>query len=276
MAPIFKTFQYALLYLVFISLQAWPNTGKSAVQNSDDFFNWLNTNEKHFTQCQITEEGDFYKLCDETLVNKAELKKLFKLSPSELVKELKSKNAKIEILCDNKGTQPFGSVCVKSSTQKSFEKLSHLHGQYLPEQDLILIKSTASTGSLIHEYIHRLQSQNQRPIKGVVYKQKRKQIQAGLVKLMDDKIALIQVLEKNKNMQEIQKHLPEFSAAANQMHKFSPWQDLIDERSIFLLFIKYQKDLGVDQADLELAKKNMGFICQRKEWQNKLPKDQCD
>jgi len=145
----------------------------------------------------------------------------------------------------------------------------------LPEHNTILIKSSTSTGSLIHEYIHHLQSNNIQPFKGKLYKKERNAIQKELIQQMDSKIEIIQNLEKQGKHSELQNHMPEFMYAANSLQDFAPWQDLIDERSIFLLFINHAEELKIHFDDVSLAKQNMRYICESAAWKNKLSKNEC-
>lgn len=246
------------------------------LKNADDFLTWLKNHQNQFEVCEVTKTSSFYKLCDNTKVDINEIKKLFSMSPTNLVKHFKSLGIKVEILCDQKpGAQTFASLCQTTSPRKNFTTLSSLHGQYLPDEDAILIKSSASKGSLIHEYVHRLESKNQNPIFGKIYKQTRNQIQKNLIKLMDDKIAIITKLEKAGKKEEIKAELPSFMAASAMMQKFAPWQDLIDERNIFLLYLNFGSEFGVAPDDIALAKLNMQHICKQKTWQGKLPQAQC-
>lgn len=248
----------------------------TAVQAADEFLGWLSANEKAFAACDVQKKGKTYVLCDGTVLEQSVLKKLFALTPELLVAAIQEKGAKIELLCDVLTPQAtFAAVCQTESTRAQFQKMGTLHGQYLPQEDTILIKSSASKGSLIHEYVHREQTLNQNLLFGKVYKASRNAIQKDLVAYMDQKIIEISQLEAKNKQSEIKKHLPDFMAASDALQKFSPWQDLIDERSIFRLYIKYGKEFGIAKEDLALAEKNMGSICQRPEWQGKLPKNQC-
>lgn len=197
------------------------------------------------------------------------------MSPSELKKYLSGGPMKIEILCDGKRDAPFGAVCEKKTTRASFSKLTSLHGQYLPDEDVILLRSGSSPGCLIHEYIHSLQSKSSELLDGRAYKKNRNAVQKALVQVMDEKIELIRWLEANGKKSKVKEQLPEFMAVNTKLQEFAPWQDLIDERGIFLLYLKYGREFGVGEEDIKLARKNMGFICKSRRWKGKLPKEQC-
>lgn len=233
-------------------------------------------NSSVFTQCQISTQNGNYVLCDNTQVSKTFLTKLFSLPPEKLVAAVENSGVKIEVLCDQDAAeQPFAKNCQTSSSRKQFIKLGQLHGQYLPEENVILIRSSTSKGSLVHEYIHSLQAKNRTPILGKLYKAERVQLQAALLQAMDEKIAAIQKLEAEGRKADAAKMLPEFMEISDLMQQFAPWQDLIDERGIFILYLTHGKEFGVAEADLALARKNMGFICKSKMWSGKITANEC-
>lgn len=49
-----------------------------------------------------------------------------------------------------------------------------------------------------------------------------------------------------------------------------------DERSIFMLYLKFGNEFGAQEEDIGLAKLNMGYICNSKTWKGQLPSNQCD
>jgi hypothetical protein len=270
-----KPLLIAIALLALQSASATPQH-REAIREARDLQAWLVQNEELFIKCQVTRKNDRFVLCDETQVPASELKGYFSLTPQKLLETLRAKGAKVEVLCDpSVEAAPFEPFCQASSGHEVPKKLGPLHGLYKPDKDVILIRSSASTGSLIHEYIHRLQSQNSNRVAGKKYKQERNKVQKNLVQAMDEKIATVQKLEKSKNKDAINAMLPEFLEISDLMQSFAPWQDLIDERSIFLLYLKHGKELGIAQVDLDLARKNLGFICNSEKWKGKLSASEC-
>lgn len=268
-----------LIVLLWIALGgsagAHAGSAEDSLKQANTFMTWLQSHEKKFLNCEIEKTETHYVLCDKTRVSIAELKKLFAMTPAELKDYLAKGSTKIEILCDDKKDAPFGAVCEKKSPRATFTKLTSLHGQYLPDEDVILLRGGATPGCLVHEYIHSLQSKNNELFEGHAYKKERNAIQKSLVQVMDDKIELIRWLEANGKKSKVKEHLPEFMAVNKKLREFAPWQDLIDERSIFLLYLKYGQEFGAGPEDIRLARKNMRFICKSARWKGKLPKDQC-
>lgn len=261
-----------LLAGILLPLSALATPLEEAV----DFLSWLEKHAKDFAACEPALEGDSYVLCDKTKVDRAELRKLLAMKAPELVAELRSKGLKVLVVCDAEAKNPpLGKDCTPSSGNKMFEELDSLHGKYLPAERKILIRSSASRGSLVHEYVHHLQSENGNEIYGKAYKRKRNELQEKLEKLMDEKIALIEELEKAGKREETKPHLQEFLLAAEAVRGFAPWQDLIDERGIFLLYLRHGKELGAGKEDLALARKNMGFLCKNPKLAKLLPTKQC-
>ncbi|MEQ1664990.1 MAG: hypothetical protein ABL927_06395, partial [Bdellovibrionales bacterium] len=189
---------------------------------------------------------------------------------------LKAKGITVELVCAEGEQSRFKSDCSAKSKNIMFNEISSLHGKYLPEEKKILIRNTASAGSLIHEYIHYLESENINLIYEKIYKKTRNQIQAQLINQMDIEIPIIQKLEKSGKKNEIPAHLAKFMAANDALRGFAFYQDLIDERNIFILYLKYGHEFGAKDEDLALAKKNMGFICKNPKIASVLPKAQCD
>jgi hypothetical protein len=248
----------------------------SVLKQAQEFYTWLHAHESQFLACKIQKERGSYKLCDGTEVFEKDLGELFKLSPQELVKRLTKRGLHLEILCDSpSAAKTFSSVCVSKSNRKMFKEMSALHGQYLPEEKTILIRSSALKGSLIHEYVHHLQSENKSLLYGKIYKQEKNRLRTELTAEMDRLILEVQALETEGKKEKLAPKLKEFMTLSDLMNKLGPWQDLIDEREIFLLYINYGKDFGVSEDDVALAKKNMGFICKSTKWAGKLPAEQC-
>lgn len=201
------------------------------------------------------------------------------LARVDLLKWINKKGIKTKILCDpSKGTiDRFKDRCTVEMGERVFQSVTSLHGKYSPEENTIFIRSSASQGSLIHEYLHSLQSSNQNKIFGKKYKRERNLIQQKLVKFMDEITAEIQILERHnsKNVTLIQAKLKEFMLASEMLRNFGNWQDLIDERNLFLLYIQFGKEFGAEPEDIELAKKNMGFICNNPKLKTALPFEEC-
>jgi hypothetical protein len=272
---IFCQFSFAFLLISTGAVPAMATMHDEALTKTIDFFSWLEKNTKSFGQCEPKKEKDTYILCDNTKINQSELAELFKKTPGDLIQFFKSKNITTEVICTD-AKETLVKECLKESSNKTFSSIGSLHGKYLPEEKKILIRNSASPGSLVHEYIHYLQSENTNPIYGKVYKKERNQVQSELKQFMDDKIALILKMEgQTNNKNELQLHLKEFGTATQAMLGFAPWQDLIDERSIFLLYIKFGKEFGATDTDISFAKKNMGFICNNEKLKPVLSKTSC-
>jgi len=271
-----KKIKIRWIFLLLPLLTSFTSGQKQTIEDVVDFKKWLTSNVAHFAKCTPRKSQSDYLLCDGTKVPVKTLKNLFKLSPAELVKWLKEQGIKIEILCDTKSsTQPFQKFCVKQTKFPSFKKLSQLHGKYLPEHKTILIKSSASKGSLIHEYIHYKQAENTNPVYGKVYKKTRAVLQRKLTAILDRKIIMVKRLEKKGLTKKSKGHIMDFMEASELLRLFSFWQDLIDERGIFQLYLLYGSEFGAGNEDLKLAKLNMGHICKNKKILKVLPKDQC-
>lgn len=164
----------------------------------------------------------------------------------------------------------FKKYCTPND-QNNAQKNARLQGQYHPVTNTIDIQSDAYQGSLIHEYIHYLQYKNENLIDEKRYKFERANLQQSLVKLMDEKTLEVKESAKEKNQKKVKELVAIVVQASGQLMNYSPWQDLIDEKNIFLLYKKFGHEFGVKDEDLALASLNMGFICKR----FKLPEAQC-
>jgi tetratricopeptide (TPR) repeat protein len=202
-------------------------------------------------------------MCDNTHLKIAELKKMFKMSPASLVKYIKKKGINLEIFCTkNRGV--FTKWCDPKIKRESFKKRYSLQGQFLGRENTILLKANAYKGSLIHEYIHAQQYLNNKKIYGHRYKYERSHIERKAIKRMDQIIRIVKKDEaKLKKENKLSPYLKEMVALSQGVQRFSKWQDLIDERGIFLVYLKYGKLIGATKEDIALAQKNMGFICKR-------------
>lgn len=241
--------------------------------------NWLETNQKYFGQCHPEMEDGSFILCDKTSIKVKELKELFSMDSKKLVSFIKSKDINLVVICSSKKGL-FQDDCVdasslKTQNSKEFKKVTRLHGQYKPLENTIYINSNASIGTLIHEYIHYLQFQNRNMIFEKIYKKTRVEVQTNLIARMDDIILLVKTKEKNKNMKGVNLLVKEMVRLSKLLKSFSKWQDLIDERSIFELYLIYEKELNISRADIDLAKKNMNFICKRSDLKKVLNRKYC-
>lgn len=253
------------ILLLVAALSMNGSSEPSCLDNADKFFSWLNANKAKFAACELNVDQDQVVLCDGTTIEGSELKKMFRMKPKDLLEFIGAKKVKVEVLCDQKEQKGHFHECLHQSHRKMFQKVTSLHGMHLPQERLILIRSSTTPGSLIHEWIHFLQSSNTSPIYGRIYKKERVAIQDCLTKIMDDQIALITELEKSGDIKALKASMQTFMEAQQRMMQFSLWQDLIDERSIFVLFLKLGKAQGVSEEDLLLARKNMQYICLREE-----------
>jgi hypothetical protein len=206
------------------------------------------------------------------------LKQLFAKQPVELLGWIRDeRHLKVEILCDKTSgkPEPFAAGCAERSPRKMFDVITSLHGQYLPEERTILIRSTATPGALIHEFLHSLQADNSNPIYGKVYKRDRLKVQRSIADAMSAELEIVKKLEAAGRKDELNIHVKTFESGAELLQHFGLWQDLIDERSLFQLYLKFGQEFGASDDDLALARKNMGFICENKALTPVLPKSEC-
>ena len=246
---------------------------ESVLKEGNSFFQWLEKNESSFVNCKIGKKGDQVTMCDGTEVSFLELKKLFAKSANELLVAVKEKGVAVNIICslDQKPSE-FGAVeCSPESSDKTFKRVSALHGLYVAETNSIFIRSSASRGTLIHEYLHFLQSKNNQKIYGHMYKTEKNQLKQKINQALDQIEIDLKTAEKNKEPALLKQKTAEFMKVNDLMLAFSKWQDLIDERSLFLLFVKFENDFKIPKDDLDLALKNLGFICNRKDYNSPLP-----
>jgi hypothetical protein len=262
---------------MILSIVASATSSKTVIAQADGFFRWLDQHESQFLQCGVQKKGETYTLCDGTEVPRKDLADLFKLEPEPLVEEMQRRGIKVEILCDadTASAKTFAAHCLTTSTRKLFQEMSALHGQYLPEEKTILLRSSSLKGSLIHEYVHHLQSQSKNSVYGKVYKREKNEVRRRLTLEMDRLIPIIEAENKAGKNAQVAADLKSFMAVSEKMQSFAPWQDLIDEREIFLLFIDFGGEFGVTADDIALAKKNMGFVCKNPKWQGRLPEKEC-
>lgn len=267
----------ALLFL-FVSTASALTDEKiylKSIEKSQVFLMWLDAHKKQFAECSPKKVDNTIVLCDQTKVDIAEIKKLFKMKPAELIEFIKSKKIKLEIMCkDDRGTI-FKNWCSTGANRKFFKEVTSLHGQYIPNENTIALVSDSNFGSLVHEYLHYLQFQNKNEVYGHVYKKERVEIQNDIIKGFDNILADVQVLEKQKNEEAAKPLLKYVTTFSDSMQKFGLYQRIIDERNLFLLFINFSKELGVPSEDVALAKKNIGFLCADEKIKSLLSKDEC-
>lgn len=246
------------------------------VTDVNQFIKWLESHQVEIGKCLPKKTATVYQLCDGTEVDRREIEKLFRGSVEEVVSFVKDREINLEVFCKDQQAQGvFKKYCV-AKKRKEFEKISTLHGQFLPLENTILLHSSASKGSLIHEYIHYLQYKNKKEFFGKRYKFERVELQKRIVAGMDSIIVRVsEIQQKGESNTKVSPFLSEMVQLAGLLKSFSKWQDLIDERNIFQLYLLYGKDLGVEKVDLELAKTNMGFICKRSDVRALLSDDQC-
>jgi len=167
------------------------------------------------------------------------------------------------------------------------KKVGSLHGLYVARDNTIYIRSRATVGVIIHEYIHYLQSKNTQPVLGHQYKIEKNKVIDQLNTVLDEMVAEIKQIAKtaqdsklsqagtDEKTHQMKALTQNFLRLNDQLMQFSRWQDLIDEREVFKLFIANEKDWKIAQADMDLVKKNMGFICQRKDLLNVIADQEC-
>lgn len=250
------------LFVLLIATSARAEFDGIAVRQ---YFNWLSETEKHFSECKVELKNGYYILCDNTKVSKAHLMDLAKKNQVDIEKFLSEKNIKTIKLCDLKKID-----CVQADS-KTQRQMSHLHGLYSPTDNSITFKDGSSTGVLIHEYVHYLQSRNENPINGKVYKKSRLEIQKKITAELDRLEKKIKEAEKNKNQKEIMTQMQKFISVNDHLLEFGKWQDLVDERSIFLLYKSHGKDIGLQQSDIDFAKKKLTALCENKNLKPILP-----
>ena len=282
MEPV-KNLILLLLIITCFFLLGSPATSFAGVEsplNYSQFFKWLEKNKTRFENCKVKKTGANYILCDNTTVPSQLLKDLFSLSPKKLIAKIRAEGVGVEVLCrgleKERSKQVFGPFCQKATSYPDFDKRDKLEGLYKPQTKTILLASDALKGSLVHEYIHHLQFINPHKIYGHAYKSTRHNIQYGIEKEMDAIVKKSQILARQKGgAKKLTPLLNKMQGLTTKMMGFSFWQDLIDERGIFLLYINFGHEFGATKADIKLARKNMGFICSRKDIGAKLPAPQC-
>lgn len=249
---------------------------RTALERSKEFHAWLEEHKREWAECDPRRVDGKYVLCDGTEAEAAELQSLFrKKKPEQLVDFLKAKAIKLEVLCKDSARKTFTPWCSPNQSRAFFREVTALHGQFLPEENTILIHSDAYLGSLIHEYLHSLQFKNANQRFGRSYKQERIGVQEELKSALDAIIARVQELEKQGDKAGARAWLSPAVELSQAIAGFGLWQKLIDERNLFRLYILFQKQLGVASEDVALARKNMGFLCKDAQLKGLLPKVQC-
>ncbi len=251
------------------SPESKPNSGEelitrvqSALDRADEFQRWLSSNENYWASCRPKRVGQrLIHLCDGTQISVSLIESLFKKSPGELIQFIRSEGIHLQVICNPQDQGVFFPFCDPKVARESFRMVTGLHGQYIPSENKIVIQSNAHQGSLVHEYLHYLQFKNDQPTKGRIYKSSRVKIEKDLVSLMDEVIGVVQKKEREGNKDEALRWVKPAKDLGTMIASFSKWQKLIDERSLFLLFIENKEILRVTPQDEGLAVKNMGFLC---------------
>ncbi len=270
---VLKGFFSAFIAISIFCLNTASAQTEAVLKKGQAFFQWLEKNESGFAKCKIENKDDQIQLCDGTLVSFQELKKLFSTSTDELLKSIKAKGVDVEIICSTeKSAGDFlKNDCASESTDKTFKKVSSLHGLYVDEANKIFIRSSATKGTLIHEYLHFLQSKNAQKIDGHIYKKEKNLLKKQINTELDRIEADLKQAEQKKQSEVLKAKVAEFMKVNDLMLAFSKWQDLIDERSLFLLFVKYEKDFQIPKEDMDLVHKNLNFVCKRTDYKSALP-----
>ena len=268
---LFLLLSFPILSAALTDVSVYKNT----LDKSETFLAWLESHKADFAKCTPEKNGAVITLCDQTVINIKEAQKLFEMKPDELVAFIKNEKIKLEILCKSDRGTTFNKWCSSQLSRTIFKEVSSLHGQYIPNENTIAINSDSSLGSLVHEYFHYRQFKNDNKVFGKAYKHDRIEIQNSVVKAFDLLIADVQELEKAKKPNEAKALLKYATGLSDVLMKFGFWQKLIDERNLFLVYVNFQKELGIATEDVGLAKKNIGFLCNDKELKNLLSKEEC-
>lgn len=249
---------------------------KNVVKISESFFGWLDQNKSYFAKCIPEKKGNQIVLCDGTRIDIKTAKKYFKMKPAELVSFIKSEKINLEIFCQEKRKSNFKKWCSPNQNNKFFKDVSSLHGQYVPYTNTIVLHSDAYVGSLVHEYFHYKQFANMNLTHGKIYKKDRIEVQSQIISVFDQLIAEISELEKNKKTEEAKRILAHAIKLSELLHKFGFWQKLIDERNLFLTYILFSHELGISKGDVELARKNMKFLCRDTDFKAIINENECE
>ena len=269
-----------------ISVNAFAVDINPAITKAETFLSWLNENKTYFATCTPKKNKETIELCDGTRIETALAKKLFKMNSTTLIQFIKNKKIKLEILCQKKRKEEtFKKWCKPNVNNSFFKEVSALHGQYIPYSNTIALHSDAYIGSLVHEFFHYLQYKNSNKILGHIYKNERIAIQAELIAVFDQLIAENQILRPplksgevsavQMRVDEAKKSIEKAQKLSDVLQKFGYWQKLIDERNLFLTFIQFGSELGIAPDDVELAHKNMKFLCRDSEFKSLFPSTEC-
>lgn len=264
------------------NLQKLEDKFQQNIKKAQNFIDWLEENKNNFASCKpkliknnkLNE--NFIELCDGTQADFKLIKTLFAMSPKSLVEFIRKEKINLEIMCKSENENVFKDWCSTKYNRSFFKEVTSLHGQYIPEENTIALNSDSHVGSLIHEYFHYLQYINTNQKFGRIYKNERIEIQNELAVNFDLLISKIRQLEKEKKIEDIKKLLPYANQFSGLLMKFGFWQKLIDERNIFLTFKIFENELKVQKKDIDLALKNIGFLCADKELSPLLAKDECN
>lgn len=250
-------------YFLILSLLLTAFSCNSHKDNDFKIFkDWLIKNEKVFLNSTVKKDEQHFILIDNTKINIKQLKRFLALKPAELIGAIENEKIEIDIFC-TKRTGVFEDYCNPKLIRQEFVGLGHLQGQFKPLENKILLKDFALKGSLVHEWIHAQQYKRAEKINGKNYKYERVQIEKRLISEMDEIINIVKDAERSKKKIDVNAYIKQVKELADKMRSFGYWQDLIDERSIFVLFLKYTKEINPSAEDIALARKNLGFICKK-------------
>ncbi len=235
---------------------------KTAITRSQAFQRWLSEHESKLASCRPKQTRASIHLCDGTEISIPEIQKLFDFTSDKLVAYLKSQKLKVEILCSQKEPGEFHSICKDETSKKTFQAFGFLHGQFDATTSTIFLRSDASRGSLIHEYLHFKQTKNRIPVFGKIYKKKRFEVEQALNHAFDLLLREVQKAEQTGDIRQVSALIPIAQLLTQEIASYAKWQMLIDERNLFLAYLQFQSSLHVPAPDVALAKKNMAFICE--------------
>lgn len=237
------------------------SSAQTAINESRVFKKWLTENSATFATCRPELKESSIHLCDGTQIPLAEAQKLFRMKTKEAVAYVKSNKIKLEILCTEKTTGDLHPFCQSKVSKKTFQEFGFLHGQFDAKTSTIFLRSDASHGSLIHELFHSKQFENKTPVLGRIYKKERLRIEGALNSAFDLILKEVQKAESSGYLPLATAMIPIAQELTSELASYSKWQMLIDEWNIFLTYKLYPVVLGIHEKDVELAKKNIAFIC---------------
>lgn len=234
---------------------------KNTIARSNAFRSWLRKNETSFAKCRPELIQESIKLCDGTRISLTETQKLFKMEPKHIVDYAQRKKIKVEILCSEQSSGELQTLCKPAISKKTFQEFGFLHGQFDASTSTIFLRSNSSKGSLIHELLHYQQAISRTPIFGKAYKIERIKIEKALNQAFDLVLKEVQKAEISGNIRLAASLIPLAQEITSEIASYAKWQMLIDEWNIFLTYKLYHLNIGIPEEDVELARKNIAFIC---------------